>query len=105
MRRSIFFALVALLAQPSSYAQTKVPLTVEATWNMQRLGEPSLSPDGRLAVVPVSTADMKENKIATDLWLVPTTGGPARQLTSDKANDTSPQFLSLIHISEPTRPY
>ncbi len=92
MRRSIFFALVALLAQPSSYAQTKVPLTVEATWNMQRLGEPSLSPDGRLAVVPVSTADMKENKIATDLWLVPTTGGPARQLTSDKANDTSPQF-------------
>ena len=44
----------------------------------------------QLAVVPVTTYDIAENKGLTDLWLVPVAGGAARQLTSDKANDTQP---------------
>ncbi|MEZ5513346.1 MAG: S9 family peptidase [Steroidobacteraceae bacterium] len=85
--------LVALSAfNVSAIGQSKTPLTIEAAWQMQRLGGPSLSPDGRLTVVPVSTANMSENKITTDLWLVPTAGGSARQLTSDRANDTDPVF-------------
>ena len=47
-------------------------------------------PTARLAVVPVTTYDIGENKGLTDLWLMPVAGGAARQLTSDKASDTQP---------------
>jgi dipeptidyl aminopeptidase/acylaminoacyl peptidase len=59
-------------------------------WALKRLGDPAITPDGTLAVLPVTSYDMTENKGLTDLWLVPVAGGPARQLTSDKASDTQP---------------
>jgi dipeptidyl aminopeptidase/acylaminoacyl peptidase len=62
--------------------------TAERMWALKRLGEPAITPDGKLAVVPVTTYDIAENKGLTDLWMIPVAGGPARQLTSDKANDT-----------------
>ncbi len=65
-------------------------LTAEKMWAMKRLGDPAITPDGRYAVLPVTTYDMGENKGFTDLWMAPVAGGPARQLTSDKANDTQP---------------
>ena len=61
-------------------------------WGLARLGDPAISPDGRLAVVPVTRYDIKENKGLTDLWLFPVAGGPGRQLTADKASDTSPTW-------------
>jgi Tol biopolymer transport system component len=67
-------------------------LTAEAMWGLKRLGAPAISPDGRLAVVPVTTYDIEKNVGLTDLWLVPTKSGKPRQLTSDPANDTSPAW-------------
>ncbi len=61
-------------------------------WSLQRLGDPSLSPDGRLVVLPVTRFDVAQNSGLTDLWLIPAAGGPARQLTTDSAADTSPAF-------------
>ena len=56
----------------------------------------SASPPSRrmaqLAVVPVTRYDVAENKGFTDLWLIPTAGGPARQLTSDPAPDIAAGF-------------
>jgi dipeptidyl aminopeptidase/acylaminoacyl peptidase len=66
--------------------------SVEKMWSLARLGDTAISPDGRLAAVTVTRFDIDENRGATDIWLVPTAGGPARQLTSDKAADTSPAF-------------
>jgi dipeptidyl aminopeptidase/acylaminoacyl peptidase len=57
-------------------------------WALKRLGDPTLAPDGKFAVVPVTRFDIAENKGLTDLWLLPVAGGAARQLTSDKAGDT-----------------
>jgi hypothetical protein len=61
-------------------------------WSLARLGDAAISPDGSIAVVTVTRFDIAENRGATDIWLVPVAGGPARQLTSDKASDTSPAF-------------
>lgn len=45
-------------------------------------GTPTLSPDGRLAVVAVSYPDLDVDDYVSQLWLVPTDGsGAARQLT------------------------
>ncbi len=68
------------------------PYNAAAMWQLQRLGEPDISPDGRLAVVPVTRHDIDENKGETDLWLVPTKPGKARQLTSSAGSASSPAW-------------
>lgn len=55
-------------------------------------GEPTLSPDGRVAVVPVTRMDLDEDEYRTQLWLAPTDGGsPPRRLTHGHS-DNSPRF-------------
>jgi dipeptidyl aminopeptidase/acylaminoacyl peptidase len=91
MRRFLLLFTTVLCA--ATGAQGAAPdgarlLTAEKMWALKRLGDPAISPDGTTAVVPVTTYDLNENKGLTDLWLIPMSGGAARQLTSDKANDT-----------------
>ena len=105
MSRSIITACAAALAMLS--AATAAPLikaaapnaavpvdffSAEKMWSLQRLANPAISPDGKLAVVVVTRYDIAENKGNADLWLQPVAGGPARQLTSDKASETDPAF-------------
>ena len=79
---TIAWAIFAIALAPAVHAAQ--PYTAEAMWQLKRLADPAISPDGRLAVVPVTKYDMDENKGDTDLWLVPTKPGKARQLTSDR---------------------
>ena len=67
-------------------------LTADAMWRLKRLGAPAISPDGRTAVLPVTSFDIEKNKGDTDLWLVPTKPGKSRQLTSGEANDSAPAW-------------
>ena len=99
MRRTLATVLLAaaLAAQASTAAQAAEraadpadAFSAEKMWTLARLGETAISPDGKLAAVTVTRFDMTENRGLTDIWLVPVAGGPARQLTSDKAADTSP---------------
>jgi dipeptidyl aminopeptidase/acylaminoacyl peptidase len=89
---SLVFATAAGAQTPAPAAETAPArqFTAEKMWALKRLGDPAISPDGATAVVPVTTYDLTENKGFTDLWLLPVAGGPARQLTSDKASDTQP---------------
>jgi len=86
----VFAALASSIAAAAPPQDGPRQLTAERMWAFKRIGDPSITPDGALAVVPVTTIDMKENKGLTDLWLVPVAGGEPRQLTSDKASDTQP---------------
>ncbi len=60
----------------------KPPLSVEALWALKRLGTPTLSPDGSVACVSVTSFGMEKNDSHTELWLFPTgfggTAGAAR---------------------------
>lgn len=87
--RSLLLPGIALFA--GSFAGA-APFSAETMWSLARLGDPSLSPRGDYAVVPVTSYDVPENRGYTDLWLLPTREGSARQLTSDEANDTNPVF-------------
>jgi dipeptidyl aminopeptidase/acylaminoacyl peptidase len=67
-------------------------MSAEAMWGLARVGEPALSPDGKSIVVSVSRFDLGADKRSADLWLIPAAGGLARQLTSDAANESGPQW-------------
>ena len=60
----------------------KKPLTLEELWRVERLAQPTLSPDGAQACVSVTRFDMEENKAQASLWLLSAFGGTARRLTS-----------------------
>src|SRR5688572_26504739 len=55
-------------------------------------GVPTVSPDGRIAVVAVTRLDLEADEYRSQLWAVPTDGSaPARPLTEGH-RDTAPAF-------------
>ncbi|MEY3466642.1 MAG: hypothetical protein RL603_2242 [Pseudomonadota bacterium] len=69
------------------------PITHEDLWLMNRVGAPSVSPDGRWAVFTVVEPSYDEKAQVTDLWLVPTdASAPARRLTSTKGRESAPDW-------------
>jgi dipeptidyl aminopeptidase/acylaminoacyl peptidase len=70
----------------------KKTLTVEDLWKFERLGAPSLSPDGAQAVAAVTRYSMDDNKSASQLWLLSTLGGKPRALTHCGEKDGQPQW-------------
>ena len=70
----------------------KKPITVEDLWNIERLGAPSLAPDGAQAVAALTRFSMQDNKGQSSLWLLSTLGGAPRRLTSAGDNDGTPRW-------------
>jgi dipeptidyl aminopeptidase/acylaminoacyl peptidase len=90
---SICLILVAAaLPARGETSADRQPLTAETMWGIKRIGAPTVSPDGRWAVVSVTSPDVKEDKMPSDLWLVPTDGGEPRILTSHEASDSGPAW-------------
>jgi Tol biopolymer transport system component len=59
-------------------------------WQLQRVGAPSLSPDGKFSVVSVTRFDAASDRSFTALWVISTDTGTSRQLTSGEGNDVAP---------------
>ena len=82
----------ALAAAPRASAQERKPLTIDDVWQVQRVGTPVLSPDGKSVAYTVSTYDMEENRGNADVWTVPVAGGAPRRLTAGKSSESSPAW-------------
>ncbi|MEY3285508.1 MAG: hypothetical protein RL500_238, partial [Pseudomonadota bacterium] len=77
---------------PATPQKALRPLTVEELWQLERLGAPSLSPDGALAVASVTRHSMADNQASSTLWLFSTLGGRPRALTHAGDKDGQPRF-------------
>ena len=89
-------SLVIFLIVFASSARAQVPAKHAMTFDdlaaVQRVGEPQISPDGRAVVYTVGTTDMDTNRVAHNIWVVPTApGSQPRQLTQS-GHDTRPQW-------------
>ena len=71
---------------------TKKPIAVDDLWALQRLGSPSLSPDGAQAVVALASFSMEDNTSSSQLWLLSTLGGAPRALTTCSDKDSQPRW-------------
>ena len=67
-------------------------LGVEQLWQLERIGAPSLAPDGAQAVAAVTRYSMDDNKASSTLWLLSTLGGKPRMLTSAGDKDAQPRW-------------
>jgi dipeptidyl aminopeptidase/acylaminoacyl peptidase len=68
------------------------PFTVDSLWQLQRIGAPSLCPDGAQSVVSVTRHDMAHNRSHSALWLLSTLGGAPRALTHCGDKDGQPAW-------------
>lgn len=85
---SLSFALLAMSLVAA--AQDRAPFSAERAWEIQRIGAPSIAPDGSFAVAAVTRYDMAADKGLADLWLWRTDGSSVRQLTTHSASESSP---------------
>ena len=93
MMRS-FFATVfaaALLSSASVSAAERRPIAETDLYSFQWIATPRISPDGSRIVYTHVVVNPKHDGYETALWIIPASGGPARQLTSGP-HDSSPQW-------------
>jgi len=91
-RVALAFVFALGLAMTAPAAEKTRPITVEDMFQIARVSDPQVSPDGKLVVYAVGTPDLEENKVRTALWLAPTDGGAPRQLTAGTKSDRHPRF-------------
>jgi dipeptidyl aminopeptidase/acylaminoacyl peptidase len=70
----------------------KRPITVDDLWKIERLGVPSVSPDGARAVASLTRFSMADNKSVATLWLFDTSSIDPRPLTHCGDKDGTPRW-------------
>src|ERR1017187_6213854 len=84
-------ALLALLAAAGLFAQ-QLPFDAQALLELARIGDPQVSPDGRLVAFQVQTIDVPNNKRVTQIYVTPVAGGAARQITQAGQDNERPRW-------------
>jgi len=90
--KSLAFFLVVLVSSARAQTPSKHAMTFDDLAGMQRVGEPQISPDGRAVVYTVGTADMDTNRVAHNIWVVPTAAGSQPRQLTQTGHDTRPQW-------------
>ncbi len=73
-------------------AQANRAMEVEDLFRIKRVADPQISPDGKWVAYVVTVVDKPNNKSNSDIWLIPSTGGEAKQLTSSPKHDRHPRW-------------
>lgn len=103
MFRRIAIVLVVLLIGAAGLSAQKRPFTFEDMMALKRLGEPAPSPDGKWVAFSAVDVNLEQNTRTPHVWVVPITGGEARQLTQGKGEQRprwSPDgkhFLAIVN--------
>src|SRR5205085_8665838 len=85
--------LVAPLARVGAQEVKRRGVTPEDYFAFEFLGDPRLSPDGKLVAYVVTTVDQRQNRRQSQIWLAAADGGrPPRQLTSSQQSANSPRW-------------
>src|SRR5690242_10648219 len=85
----LLFFLTTLTARAED---ARRPMTVEDLWNIKRVGAPAVAPDGKWAVVEVTSFDMDKDESTSNLWLLATDGSQQKQLTYAPGKSTGPRW-------------
>ncbi len=92
MRISAILCALLIAAPLSASEANRHLLDAERSWQIQRIGTPTVSPDGTRIIAPVTRFDMSEDVGYTDLWIWNADGSGERRFTTAASNEGSPQF-------------
>ncbi|MDR3793034.1 MAG: S9 family peptidase [Terracidiphilus sp.] len=98
MRKLLLLLSLASLAFTAlSLAQDapqKRPMTFQDMISMKRLGETSVSPDGKWLVYAVTTMSLEQNKGSREIFIQPIAGGEPKKFAVTRPGDSGVQFSS-----------
>ncbi|MBU1557270.1 MAG: S9 family peptidase, partial [Gammaproteobacteria bacterium] len=80
--KKLHLLLVLCLLPVMAWAQDDTSLSVERLWQLERIGNPVASSNGRYIVAPVTKYDVKADKGHTRLWLFSADGKQQTALTA-----------------------
>jgi dipeptidyl aminopeptidase/acylaminoacyl peptidase len=94
MKRFCISAVLLVLALAGlSFGQTNTSkFTINDLLKVRRVGDPQVSPDGRWVAYVVTDMNMTANRGLTQVYLIATEGGEARQLTKGERSSSSPRW-------------
>ena len=90
--KKLHLLLVLCLMPFAALAQEDRSLSVERLWQLDRIGNPVTSNDGRYIVAPVTKYDVKADKGHTRLWLFSADGKQQTALTAEGLRASEPVF-------------
>ena len=70
----ICFLCLGSLGPYSAHAQSKRGVTPEDYLSFKFMGDPHISPDGRVAAFVLTAIDQKKNRRESSIWVVPIDG-------------------------------
>jgi dipeptidyl aminopeptidase/acylaminoacyl peptidase len=82
---------LALLAAPAA-PEVRHPLTLDDLLDLDRAGEPALSPDGALVAYTLARPAPDGARLVSSIWIVPSKGGAPRRLTAGEEKVRAPRF-------------
>lgn len=85
-------ALLAIGAPLAAAAQGPRPFKPSDWYRLTTLGQPAMSPDGRLVAFTATTVKEADNRRHREVWVVPTTGGPATRYTAPGYESSGPRW-------------
>jgi len=74
--------ILALLVAAAQEAPKKKLLTRDTFMNMESVGSPAISPDGRAVLFTRTWTDTMKDEHRSNLWIADTDGSRVRELTS-----------------------
>ena len=96
MKRVVASLAIIVMSMASAMAakeqQPARQFTIDDLLKIRRVGDPQISPDGRLIAYTIADTDKAANKRTTQIYLIPTDGGEPRALTSEKQSSYSPRW-------------
>lgn len=90
--KKLHLVLLLCLLPFVAWAQDDSSLSVERLWQLERIGTPVTSSDGRYIVAPVTGFDVKADKGQTRLWLFSADGKQQTALTAEGLRASEPVF-------------
>jgi len=67
-------------------------MEIEDLFRLKRVSDPQLSPDGKWVALVITEVNKTANKSNSDIWLIPSSGGEAKQLTKSPKQDRHPRW-------------
>lgn len=93
--KQFLLSAMAATTLASGVSSASKPMTPEMLLEMARVGEASLSPDGRMVVYQVSFPSIAANKSQSELFTISLDGKtPRKQITQTSAGEYSPTWIA-----------
>ena len=86
------FFLILFLLHPLIASGQQRAITVEDLWAMRRISDITVSPDEKWIAYTIKQYDLPLNTSDSDIYMVGTTGGVSKRMTTHPAYDGKPRW-------------